>query len=218
MSRLLISVFFLVVGGGSIRGPFTEPATDLDVRSRYLSESPQTAVTDIDGNAYRTVRIGDQEWTAENLRVTRSPDGRALTSFFFDDDSASYAEHGRLYTWPVAMDGSEEEEAQGICPDGWRLPSDADWTRLWEASGGEETAGSHLLMGGSSGFEAKLSGGADFRGNYLYFGEIGLFWSSTAVSEERAYHHHVASDGEVGRFAAMKGARISVRCVKDPGE
>ncbi len=207
MKHLLISVLVLAVGAPPGSGPKAGP--------RATSPSPQTSVTDIDGNAYRTVQIGDQIWMAENLRVTRDADGRRIQSFFFHNDSTSYADHGRLYTWPVAMDGSEEEGAQGICPDGWHLPSDSDWTRLWEQLGGEGRAGPHLGVGGSSGFEARLSGGADFRGNYPYFDEIGLFWSSTAANEERAYHHHVEADGDVGRFAAMKGARIYIRCVID---
>ncbi len=175
----------------------------------------QTVVRDIDGNEYRTATIGEQVWMAENLRVTRSPSGRPLTSFFFNDDSIGYASCGRMYTWDVAMDGAAEEAVQGICPDGWHLPSDADWTTIFELVEGTGTGGTSLLTDGSTGFGAQLCGGADFRGNYLYFSELALLWSSTEVSAERAYHHHVASDGEVGKFAAMKGARIYIRCLRD---
>ncbi len=175
----------------------------------------QAVVRDIDGNEYRTATIGDQAWMAENFRVTRSPDGQPLTSFFFNDDSIGYAACGRMYTWEVAMAGFEGEALQGICPDGWHLPSDADWTTTFEYIDGEGGGGRSLLAGGSTGFEAQLCGGADFRGNYLYFDELALLWSSTEVNDERAYHHHVASDGEVGRFAAMKGARIYIRCLRD---
>lgn len=175
----------------------------------------QTVVRDIDGNEYRTATIGEQVWMAENLRVTRSPSGRPVTSFFFNDDSIGYAACGRMYTWDVAMDGAGSDEVQGICPDGWHLPSDAEWTMTFEFLEAEGISGTGLLTGGSTGFDAPLCGGADFRGNYLYYDELALLWSSTVVSDERAYHHHVASDGEVGRFAAMKGARIYVRCVRD---
>ncbi|UCC82000.1 MAG: hypothetical protein JSW46_13460 [Gemmatimonadota bacterium] len=175
----------------------------------------QTVVNDIDGNEYRTATIGEQVWMAENLRVTRSPGGQPLTSFFFNDDSIGYATCGRMYTWEVAMGGAEGETVQGICPDGWHLPSDADWTTTFEFVEGQATGGRGLLTGGFTGFEAQLCGGADFRGNYLYFNELALLWSSTEVNDERAYHHHVASDGELGKFAAMKGARIYVRCLRD---
>ena len=172
----------------------------------------QDGVLDIDGNSYPIVRIGEQVWLASNLEVTRMPAGEPIKSFFFNDDSLRYTGRGRLYTWDVAMNGSSEPGAQGICPDGWHLPTNEDWMRLFEYVG---RAGAELLGGGSTGFEASLDGGADYRGNYLYRGEFALFWSSTAVNEERAYHHSISKDGELDKFAAMKGARIFVRCVGD---
>jgi uncharacterized protein (TIGR02145 family) len=171
----------------------------------------QATVSDIDGNIYPVVEIGGQLWLAKNLQVMRGPTGEEIENFFFKDDSLSYADHGRLYTWNVAMNGSLASGAQGICPDDWHIPTNEDWTQLF---GHVENSGALLLVGGSTGFDALLSGGADFRGNYLYFGELGMFWSSTEVNDERANHHHVSENGEVGEFAAMKGARISVRCVK----
>ncbi len=72
-----------------------------------------------------------------------------------------------------------------------------------------------LVVGAFQTSVTDIDDGADFRGNYLYFDEIGLFRSSTAVNEERAYHHHAEAEGDVGRYAAMKGARIYIRCVID---
>lgn len=170
----------------------------------------QGGVMDIDGNSYPIVRVGRQVWLARNLEVSREPAGGPVKSYFFDDDSTKYAGRGRLYTWDVAMSGSSEPGAQGICPDGWHLPTDEDWIQLFEHVGG---AGAELLAGGSTGFEASLDGGADYHGNYLYRGEFALFWSSTAVNDERAYHHSISRDGELDKFAAVKGARIYIRCV-----
>lgn len=172
-------------------------------------------VIDIDGNAYRTVRIGTQLWTAENLRVSHDPGGNPIESYFFEDDSVQYSGNGRLYTWDVAMNNQVGDAVQGICPENWHLPSDADWMALFAFLGDAGDRGTALLPGGSTGFDANLSGGADFRGNYLYYGTVAMFWSSTEVSEDRAYHHGVDRDGEVDQFAAMKGARIHVRCVMD---
>ena len=172
----------------------------------------QATASDIDGNVYPVFKIGEQRWLATNLQVTRTPSGQQITSFFFNDDSLSYSGQGRLYTWDVAMNGSSEPGAQGICPDGWHLPTDEEWTQLFDYV---DDSGTELLVGGSTGFEASLDGGADYRGNYLYSGEFALFWSSTAVNEERAYHHTVSDNGELGKFAAMKGARIHVRCIGD---
>jgi uncharacterized protein (TIGR02145 family) len=172
----------------------------------------QTTVSDIDGNVYPVVRIGEQSWFATNLQVTRAPSGEGITSFFFDNDSLRYAGRGRLYTWGVAMNGALEPGAQGLCPDGWHLPTDEDWIQLYEQVKG---LGADLMVGGSTGFDASLDGGADYRGRYMYSGEFALFWSSTVTSEERAYHHSISNNGELGKFAAMKGARIYVRCVGD---
>ncbi|UCD74099.1 MAG: hypothetical protein JSV91_09950 [Phycisphaerales bacterium] len=172
-------------------------------------------VVDVDGNVYRTVTIGRQTWMAENLRVTKDPAGDPIVSYCYNDDPADCETHGRLYTWEVAMNGATAEGARGICPDGWHIPSDAEWVELFEYLGGEDAAGEKLSIDGSTGFDALLEGGADFRGNYLYRGEYSMFWSSTEVGEERAYHHSVDSDGKASKFAAMKGARIAIRAIKD---
>jgi len=174
-----------------------------------------TPITDVDGNSYPVVQIGSQKWLATNLTVQHTPDGTPLEHFFVNDDPATLDAYGRLYTWDVAMNGSAEERAQGICPDGWHIPTDAEWYEMFDFLGGPLTAGFNLLSTGASGFNALLGGGADFRGNHVNFNEYALFWSSTAVSEERAYHHSVDTLGVGDRFAAKKGARIAVRCLKN---
>jgi len=177
---------------------------------------PQTGtIKDIDGNLYKTVKIGSQWWMAENLRVTKAPDGNSITSYFYEDDSEKYGKYGRLYTWDVAMDGSTDENTQGIAPDEWHIPSEAEWDELVRFLGGEEKVGEKICVGGPTGFEAFLSGGADFRGNYLYFDKYAMFWTSTAISEERAYHTGISDEKKYEIFAAKKGGRIHVRCVKN---
>ena len=103
-------------------------------------------VTDFDGNVYRTVKLGNQVWMAENLRTTRYADGTPIPlgteasfttayRYYPDDNSANVADYGYLYNWAAVMNGSASSEAnpsgvQGICPDGWHVPSDAEWTEL----------------------------------------------------------------------------------------
>ena len=109
-------------------------------------------VTDIDGNTYRTVRIGDQIWMQENLRVTHYADGTAVpfvensTNWdalewddkaycWYDNSVANKDIYGGLYTWAAAMNGELSSEAnpsgmQGVCPNGWHLPSDSEWKQL----------------------------------------------------------------------------------------
>ena len=181
----------------------------------YCQQSESGTVRDIDGNVYKTVKIGNQWWMAENLKVTRNPKGQSIRSYFYDDDPASYGKYGRLYTWDVAMDAASQENAQGIAPDGWHIPSDDDWQELLETMGGEDRVAENIKVDGSSGFNAYLSGGADFRGNYLYFNKYAMFWSSTAAGKDRAFHVGISNENRWDKFAAKKNARIHIRCIKD---
>lgn len=173
------------------------------------------AVRDVEGNAYKTIRIGSQLWMAENYRVQRTPSGHPLSSFAFNDDPERYGQFGRLYQWDTTMNGAATAGAQGICPEGWHVPSDDDWRALIGHLGGESSAGRKLLPGQASGFEAYPSGGADAAGRYLYFGEEAMFWSSTMTEMDRANHWGTNVDGRLSVFAARKGARVAVRCVQD---
>jgi uncharacterized protein (TIGR02145 family) len=104
-------------------------------------------LTDIDGNEYETVLIGDQCWMAQNLMVSRNADGSAVNGTGdadttppaaygdsdggHDDADADWeAVEGYLYNWQDAMNGSTATSAQGICPDGWHIPSHFEWTDL----------------------------------------------------------------------------------------
>ncbi|MFC1725032.1 FISUMP domain-containing protein [candidate division KSB1 bacterium] len=71
-------------------------------KTKYTLEN----VTDIDGNIYKTIKIGDQVWMAENLKVNRAPDGKPIKSYFYMDDSVKYGKYGRLYKWGTAINGA----------------------------------------------------------------------------------------------------------------
>jgi uncharacterized protein (TIGR02145 family) len=170
-------------------------------------------LADLDGNEYQIVKIGDQVWMAENLKVRHTPCGKEIESFVYMDNPEEEEKYGRLYTWKTAMNNAGNEMTQGICPNGWHLPSDSEWKELIDFVGKEN--GKKLLKSGTTGFDALLEGGADFRGNYLYRDEVSMFWSSTDFNEERAPHWGISADGEMARFPAMKGARIAIRCIKN---
>jgi len=193
------------------------------------SSKPQTgAVIDIDGNVYTTVKIGDQWWMAENLRVTKNRKGHPFRSYCYNDDESYCEKYGRLYTWEIAMeDASEEsdreltmedtpkEDNRGIAPEGWHIPTEADWDELVKTLGGEKKVAEMIRVGGPTGFNAHLSGGADFMGKYVYLNKQAMFWSSTAADEERAYHMGISAEGKWEKFPAFKEARLHIRCVKD---
>lgn len=145
-------------------------ANDLD----ELSSSSENDVNDVvagtftdprDGQTYRTVKIGNQTWMAENLnyRYLGPTDDLDSSSFCYDDDPANCDTYGRLYLWSAAMDSagiiegntangcgynsecSPSGNVRGVCPQDWHLPSNWDeFETLFEAVGGQEVAGAML--------------------------------------------------------------------------
>jgi len=92
-------------------------------------------VIDYDGNYYNTVKIGDQCWMKENLNTTRSANGSVIGRMCYSNNSSNCELYGGLYTWSTIMNGSTSSNGnpsgvQGICPNGWHIPSDAEWTEL----------------------------------------------------------------------------------------
>ncbi|MCR4872733.1 MAG: fibrobacter succinogenes major paralogous domain-containing protein [Bacteroidales bacterium] len=106
----------------------------------------QNAVEDIDGNVYDAVQIGNQVWMLQNLRTTHYANGDDISignapsideagRYYPNYDSNNVKIFGYLYNWPAVMHGSSSSNAspsgvQGICPDGWHVPSDTEWTQL----------------------------------------------------------------------------------------
>ena len=201
-------------------------------------ESIQT-VTDIDGNVYRTVKIGGKIWMAENLRVTHYRDGTPIPYVLAEDqwsqltkgaycldqnDPAAYKEtYGALYNFYTVSD------TRGLSPEGWHVPTAEEWRELIEFLGGEDRAGGTMKDVGSSlwkipthaasnesGFSALPAGG---RGRLGDVGEIGYYatwWSSTADDPLYAWHWGLYPDKNSIRYnPGHKASGFSVRCVKD---
>lgn len=116
-------------------------------------------MTDQEGNVYKTITIGTQTWMAENLRTTTYNDGTVIPNVtdndewadlstpaycWYDNDSATYAQtYGALYNWyTVATDS--------LCPTGWHVPTDAEWTILTDTLGGLTIAGGLLKETGTT--------------------------------------------------------------------
>tara|TARA_Y100000310_G_scaffold249794_1_gene255930 strand:- start:15 stop:1244 length:1230 start_codon:yes stop_codon:yes gene_type:complete len=196
-------------------------------------------VTDIDGNSYKTIRIGNQVWMAENLKVTHYRNGDAIPTGLsnsdwsnlstgayavYDGDESNVATYGYLYNW-YAVDDS-----RNIAPEGWHVPTDEEWTTLIDYLGGNSVAGGKMKETGTahwespntgvtneSGFTA-LPGGYRYGGNgyYGYMGSYGYYWSSTESSSNHAWYrylHYYTS--EVYRDFNNKKSGFSVRCVRD---
>jgi len=127
-------------GGGTISTDpdfnYTMPAENVTLTANFEVDADAVVfrtITDIDGNEYRTIIIGDQEWMAENLRTTKYRDGSTIAGksvqphadvYGINSEAEMAAVYGRLYDW-YAVD-----HAGGLCPDGWHVPSHDEWTQL----------------------------------------------------------------------------------------
>ena len=164
-----------------------------------------------DGQTYKTVTIGTQTWMAENINYETD------SSFCYGDTLANCTKYGRLYTWEVATT---------VCPDGWHLPTKAEFETLFTAVGGQSTAGKVLKSTSgwnSSGngsdafaFSALPAGHRNFHVYYNYEGNIANFWSSTENGSYNAYYMGLnchKDDADLKYNYKLDG--FSVRCLKD---
>jgi len=148
-----------------------------------------TLTDDRDGQTYKTVKIGEQWWMAENLnyRYIQQTAEEDSSSYCYNDDPANCAKYGRLYQWSAAM---------VVCPEGWHLPTEAEWFALFNAVGGIATAGTMLKStegwinngnGSDSYFFSALPAGyRDYDGYFYNEGYSAFFWSSTEGSSHNA--------------------------------
>src|SRR5690554_4894007 len=204
-----------------------------------------------DGKVYQTVVIGNQVWMAENLAylpsVNMVADGSedAAGSYYYvygydgtnvADAKATdnYATYGVLYNWTAAMDGEANSTTnpsgiQGVCPAGWHLPSEAEWTELTNYLGGTSVAGGKLKETGTThwntpntgatnetGFTALPGGYRGKSGTFADIGSYGYWWSATGGSATDAWYRGLYyGSSNVGRYDYYQEVGFSVRCVRD---
>jgi uncharacterized protein (TIGR02145 family) len=202
------------------------------------------SMTDQDGNVYKTIVVGTQEWMAENLRARTYRNGVAiplvtdLTQWaanynngtalpmmcWYLNDSATYAcPYGRLYNWYAVT------SSNNVCPAGWHVPSDAEWTTLTTFLGGQNVAGGKMKSTGtqywqspnaaadnSSGFSGLPGGTRNFDGTFGIIGLIGYWWSSTENPTPTAWSRTLVYNfGLVSMNFYEKTNGFSVRCLRD---
>jgi len=215
------------------------PISQIDSVTFYYDGEIFETVIDIDGNIYRVVTIGSQKWMASNLKVTRLNDGSPIPNVtdnaewsdlttpaycWYDNNIAHKNLYGGLYNWYVA--GSSN-----ICPEGWHVPTDEEWTQLTTYLGGEAEAGGKLKESGTihwkdpntgatneTGFTA-LPGGRRYQeGEFQDLGEVGRWWTSTEHEsfEIAAWYRQMKFDGRnVFRHNLRKIHGYCIRCIKD---
>jgi len=196
-------------------------------------------VKDIDGNKYKIIKIGDQIWMAENLRVTRYNNGDPIPEVTDNQEwsnlkTGAYCNYnnndslgniyGRLYNWYAIID------SRGIAPKGWRIPTTEDLMKLISYLGGDSVTGGKLKERGTTHWlwpnkgatnESKfnaLPGGyrLNFGGTFHSLGSNAYYWTTTESFELYSWSQQIfyafADKSPEMEFATYG---FSVRCIKD---
>lgn len=175
-----------------------------------------------DGNIYKTVKIGNQCWMAENLRYTGNG---CLTNPWNRTGCRKYTHqiYGEdvFYQWDAAMNGSLAQNSQGLCPDGWHIPSSYEWEVLENYVGGSDIAGTRLKSSihwngtNNYGFNALPSGFLSDIGELRGVGEYGIWWTSSLNTSSSSYRRTLSENAHVSFSAAAREFGNLVRCVKN---
>ena len=218
----------------------------------YLQYDPEATVDDgscstlaptcvspsMDGYSYGVVEIGDQCWFAENLRTTVYADGSAIPEVTgnnawaglssgarcdYDNDASNVATYGRMYN------GYAVDDTRGLCPTGWHVPTDDEWTALETYLGANGHSGAEgTALKSTSGWSGNgngtddfgfsaLPGGLrfDYGGTFANAGATGNWWSSSPSGGNAWFRYLNNSNPDVFRFFNPRGLGFSVRCLRD---
>ena len=217
-------------------------------------------ITDYDNNAYNTLQLGSQCWMAENLRTTHYANGSTITlitstatstsdryRYYPNNDINNVSTYGYLYNWCAVMNGATSSSTnpsgvQGICPNGWHIPSDAEWTQLtdyvssqsqywcdgvntniakalagqngWLSSTTSCAVGNTPLNNNSTGFNGVPAG--YFTASFTEPGNRVYFWSSTDDGSTSVYVKRIRySSATILATSYDKYSALTVRCVKN---
>lgn len=196
------------------------------------------SMTDMDGNVYKTIPIGKQTWMAQNLKTTKYNDGSSIPVVADSEswssmktpaccwqynDPTRKVTYGVLYNWYTINTGK-------LCPIGWHVPGDAEWTELTDYLGGENIAGGKLKESGFRHWNSPNTGATDethfsaFPGGERQNGpdalfdnlrEMGSWWTTTFLEEWAVNRLMYDNSNHVQRSFYSKKSGLSVRCVWD---
>jgi uncharacterized protein (TIGR02145 family) len=231
--------------GGSTGGTTGTTAHSCGTLNIHNPNLTYGSMTDQEGNIYKTIVIGTQEWMAENLNTSiyrngdsiptnlDNPAWQATTSGawayqYNGSPEASYVcPYGNLYNWYACVD------ARKLCPVGWHVPTDAEWNVLTEYLGGVDIAGGKMKTTGtngagtglwsltnegatnSSGFSG-VPGGYRTDNGYGFIPAAGFWWSSSGYDANNAWYRSLSCfDDNASRYKYLKQFGLSVRCLRD---
>jgi uncharacterized protein (TIGR02145 family) len=227
-------------GGGTTTGTSAHTCGAASVHNPDLTYG---TMTDQEGNVYKTIVIGTQEWMAENLNTSIYRNGDAIPTnlnsiewanttsgawAYYNNDASYACPYGKMYNWYACFD------QRGLCPVGWHVPNNLEWLELTNYLGGDVYAGifmksiGHLFSAtglwegaseatNSSGYSAVPSGRIDPNsGESFDLGFFGYWWSNEPDSPFNAWYLVLnSSNGTSFRTPNDKGFGLSVRCLRD---
>lgn len=188
-------------------------------------------VSDIEGNEYKTIVVGDYVWFAQNLRTTKLNDGTPIANIVAPEEwtvasepaYASYkntektAVHGLLYNYKAVETGK-------VCPEGWMVPNDSIWFELTEEFTGKDTAGVFMkspnvwhddqLANNKSGFSAVPSGMKEKNGKFYVMGENAFWWSDSRHNIDNAMYFYIDRNTSLNNSHMFREFGLSIRCVR----
>jgi uncharacterized protein (TIGR02145 family) len=217
----------------------------------FLLSDTSGILVDVDGNVYNIIKIGTQWWMADNLRTRHFANGDPITDgtgmntsgditgkyyFVYNDNASMEEELGLLYSWAAFMNGGASDNGnpsttQGVCPDGWHVPSLWDHSNLYNNYGGMDFAGDELRDTGTdhwiapnttatneSGFTAIGSGYRWTDNSYGGYHNVMYIWSSVEFpsdTDEAWVYQIDDNEDDINRYTRDKNTGAAVRCVKD---
>ena len=207
----------------------TEPPNDnaMQTAMRSCSEIPTVA---LGGKTYNTIQIGDQCWFQENVDIGISirsdssrdipTDNGTIEKYCYDNTESNCDTYGGLYNWNEAMHYVATEGAQGICPPGWHIPTNADFETLDNAVGGRRNTliavGQNPEGTNISGFSALFAGYRDHNDGQSHgVGNDMIFWSSTSRDRKASTIEMYNNIARILFTDYDKTHGFTVRCLKD---
>ena len=208
----------------------------------YQDNAVGELIDERDGQVYKTVKICDQVWMAENLNFDGPFSSRCFKGLSIEEDD--HCRYGRHYTWEVVMDGagiysengkgcgfglvcSPVYPVRGICPEGWHIPTSAEWDTLYLATGKypqdlmAQDQFNWPYATNISGFSALPAGlFHPTHGDYEYVLLYAGFWSASEYDSQIAYSFNLSDNSRAGHFnigsnRMGKDYGWSVRCLQD---
>lgn len=195
-----------------------------------VQSCPSIPTITYEGKTYNTVQIGDQCWLKENLDVGTRIDGiqnstnnGVIEKYCYDNDINNCNTYGGLYQWNEAMQYDTNEGAQGICPEGWHIPTLAEFQTLASTVNNDGNSLKAVGQGtgsgagtNTSGFSGLFAGDRNPGGGYYNLNIKAGFWNSTEFDVNNAYRLWLYDTNQsINIYHLAKTIGYSVRCIKD---